>query len=491
MNLGDTIRSGVRWTMVGKFGHQILGFLFGIVLARLLAPADFGMLVTVQIFTGIAGFVAGGGMGQALVRAKEATKSDYDTVFTLQLGIGCLIYIVFFFAAPGLATWYDTPVYETLLRISALSFILRPFNNLPGNILHRDMRFKAQAFVGITTLIVTNSISIALAWLGYGVWSLILSGFAGSLVGIFLQAHLAGWRPGFRLDWQRGRDLARYGFLVSANDIVVYLRRQTSNFIIGRFIGPVAVGLYNKASSLNDMPSGTISNSAYGVVFRALARTQDNRDQSKYIYLRTITLVTVYTLPFYVGLWWVAELFITTVYGQKWAGAAPVLEILALAGLFMCINNQSGAVTAARQLLGPELVVQLVGWALLIVGVAIGYRWGISGVAWAMVVVSAIMAGLMARLASRELRVRFREFGRALQPALLLNTILCIGLFALHTWVLAPFKPVQPALYLIAMAAAGGLLYSTCFLYLPIPQLTKEATRWKTRLGLPTKPVAP
>jgi len=486
MSMGDAIRSGVRWTMVDRFGNQVLGFLFGIVLARLLAPTDFGMLVTIQIFTGVAGFVAGGGMGQALVRAKEATKSDYDTVFTLQLGIGCVIYTVFFFTAPSLAAWYDTPIYETLLRVSALSFILRPFNNLPSNILYRDMRFKAKAFVGMSTLIVTSCASIALAWLGYGVWSLILGGFAGSLMGIFLQTHLAGWRPGFQVNWQRGRDLARYGFLVSANDIVGYLRQQTSNFIIGRFVGPAAVGLFNKASSLNGIPSTTISASAYSVVFRALARTQDNQDQSKYIYLRTLTLVTVYTLPFYVGLWWIAEPFIATVYGPKWVEAAPILKILALAGLCMCINNQSGAVAAARQLLGPELVIQLVGWMLLVAGTIVGYRWSIIGVAWAVVTVSAIMAGLMARLASRELQVKGREFWRALQPALLLNGILIVTLLALDAWALGSLKTIRPVLYLLSMSAAGMVIYGTCFLYVPIPQLAKEATRWKTRLCLPT-----
>lgn len=149
MNLGQSIRGSSAWLFIGSTGSQVLTFLFGIVLARLLVPADFGILLTISIYTGIAGFVAGGGMGQALVRAKEAAKKDYDIVFTLQLIIGSLIYTTFFFSAPWFAKWYDTPLYTELLRVSALSFIFRPFVNLPGSILQREMRFKEKAGVGV------------------------------------------------------------------------------------------------------------------------------------------------------------------------------------------------------------------------------------------------------------------------------------------------------------------------------------------------------
>ena len=191
MSLGQRIRSGAVWLFVGNAGSQIIGFFLGIVLARLLAPEDFGMLITLQVFTGLAGFVAGGGMGQALVRAKEVSTEDYDIVFTLQLIMGSLIYAVFFFSAPWFADWYDRPIYADLLRVSALSFIFRPFVNLPGSLLHRDMRYKAQTVVKVTTLLLTNAICIGMAYLGYGVWSLIMGGIAGSVVSMVLLISLS------------------------------------------------------------------------------------------------------------------------------------------------------------------------------------------------------------------------------------------------------------------------------------------------------------
>src|SRR5579872_4965554 len=142
MSLGESIRHGAKWLLGGNVASQALQFAFGVVLARLLVPADFGTLVTVQIFTGLAGFVSGGGMGQALIRAKEAKREDFQVVFTVQLALGLLVYVVFFIMAPAFAHWYDNPLYKDLFRVSAITFLLRPFSNMPNAWLTREMRFK-------------------------------------------------------------------------------------------------------------------------------------------------------------------------------------------------------------------------------------------------------------------------------------------------------------------------------------------------------------
>ncbi|MGC2047894.1 MAG: oligosaccharide flippase family protein, partial [Gallionella sp.] len=267
MNLGQSIRHGATWLFIGNTGSRGLSFLFGIVLARLLAPSDFGMLVTISVFTGLAGFISGGGMGQALVRAKEVKKQDYDIVFTLQIIIGSLIYAGFFFAAPWFAKWYDTPLYADLLRVSALSFIFRPFINMPSSILYREMRFKEQSAVKISTLLISSFVSIGMAYVGYGVWSLIIGGIAGSAASALLLAPLAKWRPGWSLDLRRGKDIARYGLLMSVTDIFDYLRNRVSVFILSRTLGPESVGLYNKGESLASMPHSFITGSVYQVLF--------------------------------------------------------------------------------------------------------------------------------------------------------------------------------------------------------------------------------
>ncbi len=484
MNLGDVIRGGVRWVVAGKLVVDSLQFALSIALARLLMPSDFGLLVTVQIFTGVAGFVAGGGMGQALVQSPTIESRDTHVVFTAQLLVCCAIYVVLFATSPAFAVWFSEPLYEDLMRVSALTFLIRPFANVPNSLLHREMRYKAKAFINFGVLATTGVTSISLALLGFGVWSLVLGGIAGGLMNVILATISSGWRPRLALDLAVLKKYANYGVKVSMNDIVEYLRRQSGNFTVSRFIGTEAVGLFNKAVALNDKPRGVLSGSAYGVVFRALSKIQENRDQSKYIYLRTLTLVSTYALPFYVGLWWVAESFIVNVYGHHWAGAAPILKILVFTALLEIINNQSGAVSAARHMLGRELAIQLISWALLILAIVIGYRWGIEGIAWAVVANSLPTTLLMARLACRELRVSAVEVWRAVSPALILNTILALSLWATSTQLLAGKLEAHSPVYLLVMSITGGLAYGAAFLFLPIASLRKEATRWKNRLRI-------
>ncbi|MCC6201484.1 MAG: lipopolysaccharide biosynthesis protein [Gammaproteobacteria bacterium] len=484
MNLGDTMRSGVRWVIAGRAGQDLLHFGLSIVLARLLTPTDFGLLATVQIFTGIANFVAGGGMGQALVQAKGIEPRDTHVVFTAQLCICTLIYAFFFMTSPAFAAWFNEPLYEDLMRVSALTFLIRPFSNTPNSLLHRAMRYKATAFANIVILCVTGSVSVLLALLGAGVWSLVLGGIAGGIANAITAAALTRWRPRILFDASTLRRHAGYGLKVSLNDIVQYLRQQSGNFVISRFMGAEAVGLFNKAVSLNDKPRGVLNSAAYKVVFRALAKTQGDLNQSRYLYLRTLNLVSVYTLPIYLVLWWTAEPFIVVVYGSHWAEAAPILRIVMFSVLFDILSSQSGAVTAARRLLGRELSIQIASWVILIIAICIGYRWGASGVAWALVVNAIPLALLMARLAARELQVRPRDILRALHPALALNAVLAAALWVAD-WCARVAFPYHPVTYTAWMAGIGFLCYALCFLLLPIPQLASEAARWKNILRKP------
>ena len=483
MSAGQRIRKGVAWLAIGNTGSQVLHFLFGIVLARLLAPEDFGMLVTLQVFTGLAGFVAGGGMGQALIRAKTASRQDYDIVFTLQLIMGCLIYAGFFLAAPGFARWYDNPLYADLLRVSALSFIFRPFVNLPASILHREMRYQAQTGVRVASLVIASALSIGLAYAGFGVWSLVWGGIAGAVVNMALFIPLAKWRPGLSLDLRRGRDLARYGMLVSLTDILGYLRHQVSAFILSRTLGPASVGLYNKGESLSRMPHAFITGSVYQVLFRAMAAEQDNLDKCRYLFYRGIALVAVYATPFYVGFLWLAEPLVRGVYGDKWGEAAAPLAILALAWPFWLMNRLSGAVLAALNWMGREALVQALSLAVTVLAVLIGLPHGIEGVAYAIVAAAIFSALYIHWLAINRLQAAWSHYARAVTPAAILNAGLACLLYGLERTLPDALRSNDLA-YVATMAGGGGLAYALAFLYLPLAALRTEQQRWKTRLRL-------
>lgn len=477
------MRQGAKWLLGGNVATQALQFAFGVVLARLLVPADFGTLVTVQIFTGLAGFVSGGGMGQALVRAKDATKEDFQVVFTNQLAVGALIYLAFYVAAPLFAGWYHEPLYTDLFRVSAVSFLIRPFTNVPNAWLVRQMRFRERILVDLVCGTAGSALAVALAWFDWGVWSLVVGGMTGSLLSIVPLMTITPIRPGLRFDAQLTRQVGLYGFKVALNDLASYVRAQTPNFVLGRLSGPAIVGLFNKGDSLAKTPR-MVAGSIYDPVFRGLAKAHDDVQQSQYLYFKSVTLLSVYMTPLFLGLAWLAHPFIAFVYGEKWLEAAQPLSILSIAGILACVGYPSGAVLAARNWLGREVFVHIVQTGLFALSCFVGLRWGLTGVSWGILLSEAFSVLFIALLVRSCLGSSFYRLAASLLPSLLLNFILCAALLLMDFLLPHGFPRARPFQYMLLMAAWGGLVYGSAFLFLPLASLADEALRWKRLLRL-------
>ncbi len=484
MTLGESIRSGVRWLLFGSFGNQVLQFAFGVALARLLVPADFGILVTIQIFTGLASLITSGGMGQALVQSKEASEHDFNAVFSVQVGIGFLVYLGFFFAAPLIANSFGDPIYRDLVQISALSFIFRPLINTRHSWLHREMHFRERSLASMVTGVMTGLISVFMAWFGMGVWSLVLGGLIGSLVHLVIMDRLTPRRPKLVIDLQTVRKFSSYGIKATLNDIVSYTTKQVSNLIVSRFGGPSFVGLLNKGESLAMLPFATVSASVYDAVYRAMAKVQDNSDQTKYLFFRMISLLTIYTLPLYIGFAWMAEPFLLFVYGEKWVPAADPLRIIALAGLLICIGHPCGAVLAAQNRLGREVFVHASHGLVVAIACFVGLHWGIAGAAWGIFIGFVYSTPIMYYLATRCFPSTLSDLLRAIIPGLNLNALLLIALGIGHAMLPTGMRETQPALYMIIVGGSAGLIYAAAFLFLPITSLEAEALRWRKTLRL-------
>jgi len=466
-------------------GTRLIEFGVGIVLARLLLPSDFGLLVTTQIFTGVVGFIAGGGMGQALIHAKDVENKHYQVVFTLQLLICSLIYASFYWLSPLISQWFSEPLYTDLLRISTLSFLIRPFSNVAQAKLSRAMNFKVITLINLISLLVSSGLSIYFALQGLGVWGLVFSGLLGGGISVLLFLLLSRFLPVIKFDVKIAKQLGGYGFKFSINDIINYIKYQIPNFLLGTYIGTHIVGLFNKGESLSNLPITTISGSAYQTVFRALSSLQDDLDKSKYIYLRTITLVSVYTFPFYIGLLWVAEPFIVTFYGEKWQMAAIPLQILSIGGLFRCISNPSGAVMAAQNLLGIEVVLQFIALLLTVAGCFYGiYQQDIMIVSIGLLPSIVFLAITLSYYSLKVLEISYKELFKALSPAIVLNILLASILFIADYILLKYIPGINNIRYLISVSVLGGIVYALLFLYFPLAQLETEANRWKHFLYL-------
>jgi teichuronic acid exporter len=383
--------------------------------------------------------------------------------------------------APWFAEWFGDPLYESLLRISALSFLMRPFLNIHNIWLQREMRFKEASMIGLVVNVIGGVASVSMAAGGFGVWSLVLGGLLGSMVSYFLVFRLTPMRSRLFFDRQIAQKHSTFGFKMILNDLICYMRSQTSNFIVTKMSGATMVGLFNKGESLAKLPFGMVSGPIYQPVFRAMSIEQDNPDKIKYLFFQMASLLLLYTLPFYIGLWWLAKPLIVVVYGEHWVDAAIPLEILAPLGLLYCIGHPCGAVLAATNRLGREAIIQTITWAIVGFGCyfAIEQGWGLAGVAYVIVLSQIYSTTHMYLLANQCYRAKLGELIAAIGPALLLNGILVAVLFVVDATLPDGIREHSAVAYLLICAFTGGLVYALTFLFLPLPSLAPEALRWK------------
>jgi O-antigen/teichoic acid export membrane protein len=490
MSLGQSIRSGVKWLAFGKVGNRLFEFAFGVALARLLVPADFGMIATIQIFTGFVGMFVAGGMGQSLIRAKQADSNDFTAVFTLQLGVGVLVYGGFFVGAPWVAHFFENPLYTDLVRISALSFLLRPLAAMRNAWLNREMQFKSRTTVEVTMAFVGGVLSVAMAFFGMGVWSLIISGLLVALFNNLWLARLTPLRPRLNMDVATMRKHAGFGAKIVGNDFVNYLRAQSRTLILSKMAGPAFLGLFNKAESLARLPNQLLMSPTMEPLFRAMSKTQDDLDQTKYLFYRAITLLMAYTTPAYVLLWWIAEPFIGVVYGPNWIAAGSPMSILTIAGVSFNVAFPCSVLLAAQNRLGKEMLATAINLPILVGACFVGLRWGLEGVAWAVVLCHLLFAAQLYRLVVGTIPSRLPDLFRASGPGLTLGALLFTFLASVD-YIFGEWVRLQPALYLAAMSGLGGVFAAAAFLLLPLPAIQTESARWRElaarRLKFPSR----
>jgi O-antigen/teichoic acid export membrane protein len=482
MNLGQSIRTGAKWLMIGNTGNGILQFAFGVALARILVPADFGMIITIQVFTGFVGMVTSGGMGQALVRAKKADQNDFSAILTLQLAIAILIYLGFYLFAPWFAEYFENPLYKDLMRVSALVFLIRPFVYMRTSWLNREMEFKKRSIIGIITGIVTGVSSVIMALLGMGVWSLTLSGLLAAIFRNTLLARVTPITLGLNFDLAIMRKHSAYGSKIVANDFLGKLRGEARKLILAKLAGPAFLGLFNKAESLHSMPYRMFASPLAQPLFRAMSTVQDDLDKTKYMLYRAITLLGVYILPFYVLVWWVAEPFIGFVYGEKWLPSAIALKILAMSGIGYIISRPCGAVLMAQNRLTQEMIAQAVITVFAVIACLVGLNWGLEGVSYAFLATTALATIYYYALVYRTIHTRFSDLVSALSPGLMLNTLLFLVLAVIDATT-GELGKTTPWLYLLIMVIPGVLVYMAAFLFLPILSLRTESSRWRNKIN--------
>lgn len=457
---------GVVWNFFRVFGQTVFGFVAGIVLARLLPPEDFGLLALATVFIGVADLISSVGMGPAIVQRATLSEQHVRVATTLSLISGTLLTAIFWWLAVPISLFFNEPRVADIIPVLAVGLGISATMAAGRGLLIRKMDFQRLFVIDLGAYLVGYAgISIVMAVLGYGVWSLV----AGTVASLVLQSVAIAWvaPPRFPLSLSRREALELLGFgsEISVNNIVNYFARNVDSVVIGKYHDATPLGFYSRAFNLAAMPVSRIASSVSGALFPSYAELQNDRRRLSRAYLKAVNATALLTFPILIGFVISAEPVIVGLYGEAWRPAIVVFQILAFSGLFKTIFHLAGAVAQATNHVRAEIGRQLVYLLILTVGSLALVERGIEAVASVVVVASLWMYLSMAHLVRRIVGFSWRDFFAAQIPGVLLSLVV-----ALAEWLVLQLDraclslPAPLTLLLVILVSAVAVLLALLFL---------------------------
>lgn len=370
-NLKQKATSGMMWTALQKYSTMLVSFISGIILARLLTPFDYGCIGMLAIFMVIAEAFISGGFGSALIQKKNPTQEDYSTVFYWNLGMAILMYGILFLSAPAVARFYKIPLLCDVLRVQGLVLFIYAFNIVQRNQLRKKLNFKILSIVSIITSVISLSITIFMAYSGYGVWALVASNLISAAIPAIVFWFFIKWRPIWTFSWKSFRELFSFGFYMFLTNLLNTIGQQIQGLLIGKFYNPSTMGYYSKANGVERLASTSISGVVTSVTFPLYSQAQDNLQILSNMIRRMTMTLSYITFPLMFILLLCAKPIFVLLYSDRWLQSVPFFQVLCIAGLAHClqgINNQSIAAIGKSRVMFIWMVVKRIIGISAVVG---------------------------------------------------------------------------------------------------------------------------
>lgn len=374
MSLAAQAGRGIAWSSAGKAVSQLVGVVVSLVLARLLAPADFGLVAMAVIVTGFLGVVGDLGLTSALIQRETLDERHRSTVFWTLLAFGLALAGGTALVAPWIADFYEAPNLTTLLRVLSIDFVLAPVTTLHYALLARELRFKQIALCEALAVLLSGGLALGLALSGVGLWALVFKSLAASLVLSVGFARMTGWWPTALFDRRALSELWPFSANLLGTTVASYWAHQTDDLLIGKTLGAAPLGLYTRAYGTMMHPVSEVGSVIGRVMFPTLSLLQHDDTEAKRLYLKVLGTTALLIFPVMAGLCAMADTFLLVVFGEQWSGAATVLRIYSVIGAYHAISSTVSWLYKSRGATRLLFRYTLVSSAITILAIAIGAR---------------------------------------------------------------------------------------------------------------------
>lgn len=377
-NLKKQAISGVVWTFAQQFSVQFINFGVQIILARLLMPQDFGLVAMIMVFISIGQTLMDGGMTSSLIRMKRPDQLDYSTVFVANFIVSLGIYLFVFAIAPLIADFYNQETLKNILRVFALTFVIRSFVAVHVAKLTKEMNFKTQMRLQIPSTIIGAIVGVVLAYKGYGVWSLVWLNLIQTIVFTIQNWIFIKWRPSFIFNKKRFKYHFNFGYKLTLSALLDSIYNDGYRIVIGKFFSPIQVGYFNQAETMRLFPVQQIGTVMGKVTYPLFSNIQgDEKLQSAY--KTTMKLVLFVVIPVMLTLILVAKEGFLFLFGEKWLPAVPYFKILAIASIVRPISVYNLNILKVKGRSDLFLKVEVIKKIIGVVAIFSGIPFGVIG----------------------------------------------------------------------------------------------------------------
>ena len=445
---------GTMWVFLSFVLGKTLTFVATIILARLLAPEHYGLMGYCLAAMNYLDVLNSFGMGAALISRRDKVEEAANAAFVISIGIGLLLFIGAWLAAPGIARFFKEAEVVDLFRVLAIYLPISALSTVPNAIIKRQLRFKIKLIPELGSNLAKGGLSILFAWAGFGTWSLVWGYLGGTIVGTTLYWTLAKWRPTFVFDWQATREMLSFGIHIIIIALAGALMANFDYIVVGRLLGTIALGYYVFAYRVPEIIIASINNLVDKVAYPLLAQLQSDVDKLQSTYIGYLRYIAIFTFPASVGLALISGPFLR-IAAPRWEPATLVMQLIALKMGIISIGYVPGVLYKATN--RPHILNQLaiVKIPCTIALLWLGAHWNIEGVAAAHLIVALLNVALDTVVASYVLKFQISSTFKALLPAFTGSVVMALVVAGVGM----PLAAAPDLVQLIGFILVGSLSY--------------------------------
>ena len=461
--------SGMVWTALQRYSMMFIQFISGIILARLLTPYDYGCIGMLSIFMVIAESFIDGGFGSALIQRKSPSQVDYSTIFFWNIGMAFLMYGLLFLSAPAIARFYKIPLLCDVLRVQGLVLFIYSFNIVQRNQLKKKLNFKILSIVSVSTALIALTVTICMAYKGFGVWALVTQNLITAAIPAFVFWFYVKWRPIWVFSWKSFRELFSFGFYMFLTHVVNRFGQQIQGLLIGRVYNASTMGYYSKAHGIEKLASTSISRVMTDVTYPLYAETQDNKVRMIGMIKRLTSTLSYLTFPLMFILILLAKPLFLLLYSERWMASVPYFQVLCVAGLPNClqaVNLQTiSAIGKSRTMFLWTLLKRGIGISMIVGGLLL---YGMKGLLAGAVVNSWFSYFVNIGLVSKHIGYKWTKQLKDLLPMTIASTLaagISYGVSSLINLSIYPDGIVRLVVFLVIYLGWSFVFKPECYTY--------------------------